>query len=1118
MTDKLRKTFPLRITFSDGEQPTGAKLSAISEQTRNGLGLVELAIGDLWNHSGDNILVDYPLQTPNLARLLGQNQFLNPALYPVENEFTFREQIDTKFADQTTGYLTFKPKTGTTPVGTGTVFVNPVGEEWEVGRSLPTEYWVSDETGKFRTDVEVGGGGSDYLTYYVEPDVDWFAGAENFPGVIPDFRQAEFTSCRIEQAGGRFFLHLPPRMPLDFNATGYELPESEPIKYPASEDISNSYNRATTTATPFKLWQAYVDGSTLALRHQHYRYSLPKEIREAYSGLNPGDEYPSGFMWLWDKSLGHVLDGIIFKVPEVTYISDPWVIQISSDIVDLSTYVAAGDDESEDSYNFSNIVLITCGSPVARSVWSLFASAMNHTHSNEGHHSAILSHDNLLHVDPPIATNNEHSARYPTHLPRWPASAWNNDDHVSLLSRGGSQGTADARRRDLNDNAMLGHLVLADQDDGGTGIFLDDTPDNTWRLYFGAVGGPSFHATTGDGIILSDRLYMGADTNGWVTDDGGTIRAESPNEVVLSLKTEGQTQVWDLEVEDSPWDTNEMFSIIRRGGTSMFHITPDDSIYLGTSPDIGQPGVPLVIGTTDTNHIQLFANGPGSQVMSIHAGSYRHGWISCATNFNDSDNEGGWLYLGGQDGVSLRYGNAGSGSFISNWGTVGAYLDSVGDFYCNNNVNITDNLTVNGWASINNSGSPELNLYTTATSGQQATIYLKGARTGVAATLGSIQAQNNETAGDGQTHSEIRFIKGSVANSSAIDFYTSNGGAQTLSVRFDSGGQVYMNGPLLNVVGSIRARGGAPGALGVNYNGFGFNSPGDNDSGMYSEADGEVNFYTNAVERMRLDSKATVFGANSTSIEFDASASTSGYTGSIVLNDTGMFIQNSSSSRPIYLATARGNALIVNTDAANDMLMYSEMSADRELGHTSYPWTKIYVENPDELIVPNGSSYYESCKKMFANNGAVYSASGLSYSYPDNPGSYSCNSIRIYGSGGNAHFYTTLPGPNARGRFRRAGVTYYPVTASGDDYFYMKIWYREYDSAIMYQLGSTSGARYPGSSVETTSHDADAGYANADALYLLEIEYYTTATTSIYFLSAFSSWQMYGFACGPSNA
>ncbi|KAA3634717.1 MAG: hypothetical protein DWQ02_10955 [Bacteroidetes bacterium] len=68
-------------------------------------------------------------------------------------------------------------------------------------------------------------------------------------------------------------------------------------------------------------------------------------------------------------------------------------------------------------------------------------------------------------------------------------------------------------------------------------------------------------------------------------------------------------------------------------------------------------------------------------------------------------------------------------------------------------------------------------------------------------------------------------------------------------------------GVSMDVIGGIRARGGAPGAYGANNNGYFFNAPGDNDSGMSSSKDGQVEFYVNSREAMRIvDSTGTKIG------------------------------------------------------------------------------------------------------------------------------------------------------------------------------------------------------------------------------------------------------------------
>jgi len=65
-------------------------------------------------------------------------------------------------------------------------------------------------------------------------------------------------------------------------------------------------------------------------------------------------------------------------------------------------------------------------------------------------------------------------------------------------------------------------------------------------------------------------------------------------------------------------------------------------------------------------------------------------------------------------------------------------------------------------------------------------------------------------------------------------------------------------GSSLEVVGGIRARGGAPGAGGGNNNGYAFSNGGDNDSGMFSTADGLIQFFTDSTEKMRINTVGNV--------------------------------------------------------------------------------------------------------------------------------------------------------------------------------------------------------------------------------------------------------------------
>jgi len=90
--------------------------------------------------------------------------------------------------------------------------------------------------------------------------------------------------------------------------------------------------------------------------------------------------------------------------------------------------------------------------------------------------------------------------------------------------------------------------------------------------------------------------------------------------------------------------------------------------------------------------------------------------------------------------------------------------------------------------------------------------------------------------------------------------FKSTGVGQFL-VRANGGVGINTNTPTssLEVNGGIRARGGSPGGAGANNNGYAFNgNGGDNDSGMFSSADGQLEFHSNATEVIRVTSGGSV--------------------------------------------------------------------------------------------------------------------------------------------------------------------------------------------------------------------------------------------------------------------
>ena len=470
--DKLRRTAPLVITHEDGEAPSAAKINVVSNQVRTSTNVLEKAIGDLWNQSGDELTVSYPLQIPNLARTVGETKFLNPCLYPVDEDFTYVDNLGDKYDNQNEFYLQFKPKTlaSITVNDAGGALTTRKDNKYEVDAA--GDYWVELATGRVVCFDEISS------TAEVEYTVDssaWNVRDYTFPAVIPDPRQEDFTGCRISKVGDDYYIHLPPRIPLtlDFDTgalDGFSLPD----RYPPSGDFSDNYDAAVAGGTK-KLWQ---DPTSDALDDVYYRYSLPKEIKDQLAALSVGDTLPVGLLFLWNRSSGTIIADATFKKT-----ADDWVFLIESSTIDFTTKVSA--TEAEAGYNDTTYSVIACGSPISRSIWTLSNALMNHTHGNEGEFSSLMEHSKLTGLNPPPSDNSDHSTRYPTDVPAWAPSRWSDDDHVSLLSRAGSQGISGSRHRDVNDNAMLGDFVLASATISG-GNFLNITASSN-RLYFGSV-------------------------------------------------------------------------------------------------------------------------------------------------------------------------------------------------------------------------------------------------------------------------------------------------------------------------------------------------------------------------------------------------------------------------------------------------------------------------------------------------------------------------------------------------------------------------------------------------------------------------------------------------------
>ena len=103
----------------------------------------------------------------------------------------------------------------------------------------------------------------------------------------------------------------------------------------------------------------------------------------------------------------------------------------------------------------------------------------------------------------------------------------------------------------------------------------------------------------------------------------------------------------------------------------------------------------------------------------------------------------------------------------------------------------------------------------------------------------------------------------STFSQSVMTVTTSVTSADNTVFDLDSGGNLTVDGRLessrVRVSGGVLASGGAPGAFGLNNNGYAFaGGGGDIDSGMFSFTDGQIDFYTNAVDVMRIASSGNV--------------------------------------------------------------------------------------------------------------------------------------------------------------------------------------------------------------------------------------------------------------------
>jgi mannose/fructose/N-acetylgalactosamine-specific phosphotransferase system component IIB len=247
----------------------------------------------------------------------------------------------------------------------------------------------------------------------------------------------------------------------------------------------------------------------------------------------------------------------------------------------------------------------------------------------------------------------------------------------------------------------------------------------------------------------------------------------------------------------------------------------------------------------------------------------------------------------------------------------------------NNALGILDSNNSNPWAIINGAGT--LNFYTMPSLGDTVS-------TPTSITILNIQRNGNI------------LIGAASSTGTASQRLQVTGGAY---VSGDVGIGRTTPGVSLDVNGGIRARGGSPGANGVNNNGYAFGGTGDTDAGMFSSADNQLEFYTNNAERLRINGSNILI--NTTSVTGTASQNLQVTGGAYVSGSVGIGTTNPSYKLHVvgsFGATTK-SFIIDHPTKEGKKLQYGSLESPyhgiRLTGSSTIENGKCVVELPDYI-------------------------------------------------------------------------------------------------------------------------------------------------------------------------
>lgn len=526
MADKFRTTYPINVTFADGEQPTSRKLNAINTQAKNGLALVERALGDVWNQSGDSVYASHPVRIPNLARVLGDQakmgaKFPVPDMSPGESIVIRQDGVEPVTELQ----LDFKAKANVggvleTFILAQSAYTTRVNSRAEVNAS--NKFYIDAANSKIYL-------GSPWPLTYIEYSVaveDLPTDGEPSVNMIPHPDQSDWKGLKIHRLSvDKYLLFLPPRRPPTTGTIGKIPAGSTNSVVPSASPVHRYWyaDPATWNAPSNPEGDANYSG---LVKDKRYRYKLPQPLYNLISDANAaGTEFPSGSIYLWDNSSQTIVEGLTFKVPDANnaYPTSPvsprpvWVIQVEGAGLDnlFSGFTSSLSTDNPADYQ-SRFALITVGASVAEIIERLRHSLFE-DHNKVGIQPR-LRHGDLLGNQP--GTSSRYSPIPPSYI--------DGDDHPHLLGRWGS--TSDpSKQRDRYNNGMMGDLLLlstnaSNNRQNTTGIsqairFGDMSTGPYIRYEPGALG-PDVGGLGTDSIAIGSKLKLGTPVLGFGPDAG----------------------------------------------------------------------------------------------------------------------------------------------------------------------------------------------------------------------------------------------------------------------------------------------------------------------------------------------------------------------------------------------------------------------------------------------------------------------------------------------------------------------------------------------------------------------------------------------------------------------